>query len=359
MRILYLTDRLSPKGGAGWHLLQVIRWAVTAGHEVRLAAAWADREFLLPVVPERVRGLGARVARREGLAGLDRLLAWAELVHVQNVMNPVVLNRAVGELPTVVTVQDHRVFCPGPGRTLPDGARCREPMGEACAACLPDPHYREEMLGLTRARLDAVRRAWRVIVLSRYMAGELEGVGIRRVEVLPPWVAPGPLRKVPGDTIVLGGRLVAHKDPVTAARAWERAGRPLPLRVAGDGPLAAELGTVRCLGWLSSERLVEELRSARMLLFPARWQEPFGILGVEALAQGTPVVVADVGGTREWSGRGCLRVAPGDVDAMSEAIVELARDPLRACRLGEEGRELVVERFSKARIESRLAGLYT
>lgn len=359
MRILFLTGRLSPKGGAGWHLVQVMRWAVDSGHEVRLGTAWADREVPLPVAPERVRGLGTRAASRVGLAALEGLLRWAEVVHVQNVMNPVALDRVLRELPTVVTVQDHRVFCPGPGRTLPNGERCREPMGEACAMCLPDPGYREGMLELTRARLRAVRRAWKVVVLSRYMAGELEEAGVRGVEVLPPWVEPGPPREAPGGSVLLGGRLVAHKDPLSAVRAWERAGAPLPLRAAGDGPLATELGAARCLGWLGPERLVEELRSARMLLFPARWQEPFGILGVEALAQGTPVVVADVGGTREWSGAGCLRVPPGDVDAISEAITELARDPLRARRLGEEGRDLVVRRFSKTRIESRLTELYT
>ena len=47
-------------------------------------------------------------------------MAAADVVHVQNVMNPTALTRLVSSGRAVVTVQDHRVFCPGPGRTPPD-----------------------------------------------------------------------------------------------------------------------------------------------------------------------------------------------------------------------------------------------
>ena len=43
---------------------------------------------------------------------------------------------------------------------------------------------------------------------------------------------------------------------------------------------------------------------------------------------------------------------------MAEAIAELAGDPARAVRLGREGQEMVSERFSRARVEGLLAGLY-
>jgi glycosyltransferase involved in cell wall biosynthesis len=95
-----------------------------------------------------------------------------------------------------------------------------------------------------------------------------------------------------------------------------------------------------------------------MVLFPARWQEPFGILGVEALAQGTPVVVADRGGTSEWSSRGCLRVPAGDVPAMAEAIRSLADSPERATTLGREGQSAVRKLFARETIVRRLLELY-
>ena len=102
----------------------------------------------------------------------------------------------------------------------------------------------------------------------------------------------------------------------------------------------------------------EVLDRTRALLLPARWQEPFGMVGLEALARGIPVVVADVGGTREWSRAGCVRVAAGDVAAMVQAVDLLARKPDEARRLGEEGRAAVVHSFARDRLEAMLNRIY-
>ena len=361
VRILYLADRLSVRGGADLHLLDVIRWAAERGHRVTVACGRREAGAVPPPGVEvvTVRGLAAAVASGARLGGLDALLDRAELVHVQNVMNPVALRAAAATGRAVVTVQDHRLFCPGPGRTLPGGAPCRElPADGTCAACLADAAYRERMLALTAARLKAVRGA-RLVVLSRYMARELAAAGHPGAAVVPPVVEAVPeRRRDAGRAFLLGGRLVRHKAPLDGVRAWELAGRPLPLRVAGEGPLAAALGGVEHLGWLDREALRRELGRARALLFPARWQEPFGILGVEALGVGTPVIVADSGGTEEWSGAGCLRVAAGDVAAMAEAVRRLAADPGLALELGEAGRRLVAERFAPAAVWPRLEAVY-
>ncbi len=360
MRILFLADRLSLRGGADHHLRQVIAAAAAAGHRVTLACGRAEPGVGPPagVSLVRLRGLAARAASAARLTGLDALLAGHDVVHAQNVMNPVALAAATAAGRAVVTVQDHRVLCPGPGKTLPDGSRCRVAMDEAaCAACLPGVAYREEMLALTRARLEALRGA-RLVVLSDYMARELAAADLPGARVLPPWVTPGPPRARPGDGLLLAGRMVAHKGVIVAWRAWRRAATPLPLRVAGSGPLAAAMDGAARLGWLDRAALRRELRRARALLFPSRWQEPFGILGVEALAEGTPVIVADTGGTRSWSAAGCLRVPAGDAGAMAEAVSRLAADPSLALRLGREGQAAVAVVFSRRLIEPRLLALY-
>jgi len=361
VRVLYLTDRLSVRGGADRHLLQVIRWAAGVGHQVTVACGRWERGVGLPegVDVVMVRGLASSTASRARLSGLNPLLGKAEIVHVQNVMNPVALRSAVGTGRALVTVQDHRFFCPGPGKTLPDGRPCTmAPASEVCRECLPDGPYRERMLELAADRLEALRGA-RLVVLSRYMARELEAAGLPGARVIPPWVEV--CRDLPheGKHFLLGGRLVYHKAPLDALRAWENAGRPLPLHVAGEGPLESRLvGAVR-LGWLDPSSLRRELLRARAVLFPSFWQEPFGILGVEALACGTPVIVADTGGTREWSVAGCIRVPRGDVAAMAAAIGRLAGDPELARSLGESGRELVRERFGPAVVRPRLETAYS
>lgn len=360
MRVLYVTDRLSTRGGADVHVRQVMAWAAAEGHEVAVACGRVENGVGSPagVTLNRIRGLGSPVATASRLSGLDALLGDADLVHLQNVMNPVAIERVVATGRAVATVQDHRVLCPAVGKTLPDGRRCTVPMGEEpCRRCLPDRDYLERTLAVTGSRRDALRGA-RLVALSRFMADELAAVGLENAEVIPPWIEVGPHRGTPGDVVAMGGRLVSHKGVGDGWRAWCVAGRPLPLRIAGEGPAADALEGAELLGWLDSAELRKLLRGSRLLLFPGVWQEPFGILGVEALAEGTPVVVADVGGTREWSGSGCLRVPAGDVTAMAAAISRLAADPSAALALGEEGRRSVRERFARGRHAPRLARLY-
>jgi glycosyltransferase involved in cell wall biosynthesis len=360
VRVLFLSDRLSARGGADWHLMQVVTSVAAAGAAVTVASGRREHGRWLPegVTGVTVRGLGSPLADGSRLGRLARLLEACDVVHVQNVMNPVALRTAVATGRAVVTVQDHRVFCPGPGKTLPGGERCDRPMSRGgCAECLPDAGYLGRILELTRARLGALRGA-RLVVLSSYMAKELAVAGLAGAEVIPPWFEPASEPCEAGDALLLGGRLVPHKGIMDVWAAWMAAGRPLPLRVAGEGSLAQRLDGAERLGWLGQEALRGELQRARALLFPSFWQEPFGILGVQALAQGTPVVVADNGGTGDWSDAGCFKVAAGDVGAVAGAVERLAADPALALRYGREGRAMVAERFARRRIEARLLGLY-
>jgi glycosyltransferase involved in cell wall biosynthesis len=360
VRILYLTDRLSLRGGADQHLLQVVRATAEAGARVTVAFGRSDSDALLPdgVVGERVKGLASSVASTARLGNLERLLREQDAVHVQNVMNPVALGIAVHTGRAAVTVQDHRVFCPALGKTLPSGERCRQAMSEqACAACLPDLAYLGRALQLTTARRDALRGA-RLLVLSRYMADELEAEGLPGAEVLPPWVTASPEKTEAGTAFLLGGRLVRHKGVLDGWRAWRAAATQLPLRLAGTGPLEGEMHGCDRLGWLHQDALRRALSSARALLFPTFWQEPFGMLGLQALAEGTPVIVAESGGSSEWSEAGCLLVAPGDIDAMATAIARLSEDPGLAVVLGCDGQRFVSARFARPALERRLMEIY-
>jgi len=360
VRLLYLTDRLSDRGGADQHLAQVVNDVRCAGHRVivgfgRDDGGMADLRDLDLI---RIKGLASRVDSTAGLTELQPALDHADIVHVQNVMNPTAIEMAVNTGRAVVTVQDHRFFCPGPGKTLPDGSACHEAMEESvCTACLPDDDYRLSILDLTRRRLEALRGC-RVVVLSRYMARELELVGLEDARVIPPWVDVAERRTGAGTRLIMAGRLVSHKAVLDGWRAWCEANRPLPLAIAGSGPLEADLHGTSRLGWLGHDDLLAEFRTSRALVFPARWQEPFGIVGLEALAQGTPVIVAECGGTTDWSCRGSVAVPPGDVPAMASAIEDLASSPDRAMALGRAGQDFVRGSFGRESTTRRLLDLY-
>lgn len=359
MRILHLVDRLSTRGGAPRILLDMVEYQAPA-HEIGVACGGVEKGLVLPsgVEVHRIRGLGESVESSRGLGQLAPLLEKADVVHVHTVMNPLALKMAVDSGRALVTVQDHRVFCPGAGKVTLDGTTCEKAMGErVCAGCFENPEYAARLLALTRARRDAIKGAT-LHVLSRYMERELAAVDLSGAVVLAPWVEAAVEPSCRGDSVLIGGRLVSHKGVLQGVAAWRESGVKADLRVAGAGPLADQMEGVVHLGWLSREQTREEIRRAGVLLFPGRWQEPFGLMAVEALAQGTPVIAMESGGIEEFGDAGCELVARGDVHAMARILSRLWQQPSRMESLGRAGWELVRERFSISVLGPRLNALY-
>ena len=355
MKLLYLTDRLSHRGGAPHHLLDLIS-AMAEDHQVTVAAANKDSDVVLPegVRFARCPGLRRSTDHLGGLDKLPNLLASADVVHIQNVMNPAALRQASGPR-AVVTIQDHRVFCPGPGKTLTNDQACDQPMSEqASDSCFPASGRRTEMLTLTRARLNATKRAHRLVVLSQYMADELAQTGAEGAVVIPPPVTLGPPKTEPGEHFLIAGRLVHHKGTELGIQAFELAQPACELHVAGLG--GADLVTAKALGLLDREDLRASLRRSRALLFPARWQEPFGIVGVEALSVGTPVIAMSRGGMGEWTDKGTITVQ--GVDDMATALTRLRLQPDEALELGKNGQKMAAERFSPVRHHAAMKAVY-
>lgn len=335
MRILHVADRLPGRGGA-YTWMQGILDGLDGHHEQTLVVGE------IPADAESLR-LPARLVVREGLESrtpapveLDELVAQVrpDAVHLHNVMNPVVLEWAAARPGRLLTVQDHRYFCPTRGKWTLDGKVCMRAMSrEVCTTCFEDQAYFGEVLGLTERRLAAVRRL-PVTVLSRYMREELVAAGVpaSSVHVVPPFVhdldfsarADGP------PCVLFVGRLAESKGVRDAVKAWRRSGVPLPLVLAGTGPLRAELEAeaalakgppLEVLGWVERDRLAALYQRAGALIFPSRWQEPFGMVGIEALSFGVPVVAWESGAVHEWHpGPGLVHW--GDVGALARALAK-------------------------------------
>ena len=323
MRVLHVADRLSDRGGADLALLGVLD-ALSDSRDLHLAVGRDDGGVHPPCPISVVPGLDART--RAGVE-LDPLLTRLrpDLLHVHNVVNPAVLEWAATH-DAVMTVQDHRFFCPGRGKWTSDGRICGDALGrEVCAGCFDDRGYFEETLQLTAERLEPLKRM-RLTVLSAYMRRELIQVGIpaARITVVRP-VAYGldhTARANGPPCVLFVGRLVEAKGISDAIDAWRRSDLDLPFVVAGTGPLRREVEAegIEVLGWLDRRRLSAAYRRAAVVVMPSRWQEPFGLVGLEALTLGTPVAAWDSGGVREWHPGGALLARWGDVDGLARAL---------------------------------------
>ena len=218
-----------------------------------------------------------------------------------------------------------------------------------------------------------------LIVISpyvrRYFGRRIEGVNTYEIEnpVAEDFFA----AKGPGDParIVTVGRLVPLKAPETlldAAATLARQGFEFRLRFLGAaddegyrGQLEAriaELGLaerVEMPGPLPAARLAEELGRSGVFILPSR-QETASVAIMEAMAAGLPVVATDVGGTRDLVTEGVSGslVRVGDSGGMADTLAGYLRDPARAAREGEAGRQIARQRFRAGPIVDRHLEVY-
>jgi glycosyltransferase involved in cell wall biosynthesis len=151
-----------------------------------------------------------------------------------------------------------------------------------------------------------------------------------------------PLQKRKGDYLLWVGRMTPEKGPhraIAAARVID-----VPLVLAGviqpgqqaffDREVAPHIdGTrVRFVGEVRGLAKQSLFASARGLLMPIRWDEPFGMVMVEALACGTPVIAFAEGAARELVIDGTTGFLVEDERAMADAIGHLPRIDARDCR---------------------------
>jgi glycosyltransferase involved in cell wall biosynthesis len=80
---------------------------------------------------------------------------------------------------------------------------------------------------------------------------------------------------------------------------------------------------------------------------PSLWDEPFGLVAIEALARGTPVVASAVGALPEFVAdeRSGYLVPPGDPDALAAALRRVLSDPAAADSLGDAARRTTLKRL--------------
>jgi spore coat protein SA len=105
--------------------------------------------------------------------------------------------------------------------------------------------------------------------------------------------------------------------------------------------------SVRFCAYRSGPPLGELFRKADIFCSPSVWEEPFGMVNVEALASGLPVVSTRSGGAREiFAGGGGILVERGSVVQLADALRRLAEDPQLRARLGRQGSAAFRERFT-------------
>lgn len=203
--------------------------------------------------------------------------------------------------------------------------------------------------------------------VSRANAAAWSARGAPVTEVLPNGVAVEavPFGAEATGPLLFAGRISPEKGPEVAIRAARAAGRALTIvgGIYDREHFAREVEPLlgpdaRYVGALPRRAVLERMSQARAVLMPARWDEPFGLVAVEAQAAGAPVVAYARGGLSEivQDGRTGVLVPADDDAAFARAIVRAETLDRRACRVNAE--RFTLDRMLEAheRLYARLAG---
>jgi len=363
-------------------------------HLSKMTGAAGSEGHLLALLPGlRARGIDARL--------------WM-LVEPGNPVSEVVDRAAALGVP-VERIPIRRHLDPGLGRRLV--ARLRDVRPDLVHTHL----IHADLYGIPAARRAGVRavissrhnddrfRRWPPVrALSRWLwrqtdAGIAISEAIRRfaiaVEGVPPakihtvhyGLDPASVRAAPGararlraaldlppDTPLIGSvcRLIAQKGLDDALSGFARAAGDFPAAhyvIAGEGPLRAALeaqaarlglaGRTHFLGWRSDA--AEVLAALDVLLAPSRW-EGFGLVFLEAMALGVPVISTQVSAIPEVvaDGKTGWLVPPGDPPAIAGALRTALGDPAERARRAEAGRQRLDAQFTVEAMVDRTLAVY-
>ena len=281
----------------------------------------------------------------------SELLKSADMVVIHNII-PAELLKTLPEKKTFFFAHDHNIYCRRHHYYTPLGRiNCHRKYNKfVCALC---SLFRNEAPPLAEyCKLPA-------LVLSEFMADNLRKNGFEKVFKLPAFIKisekehnfmpDGILR------ILFLGQLIRGKGADLMLDSLSMLTEPFECTIAGDGKDRAMLEQrarnaalkVKFTGFVSC---MEDLwDNCDILFFPNRWQEPFGLVGLEAMAHGIPVIAFDTGGVREWLSpleNGIIVPERAGVTAAG-MLGGLAHDREALEAMGKRGLELAKEKFSE------------
>ena len=360
--------------------------------EVAMLRAYGHRVIQYCVSNEATDGMGrlelaARaIWSRPAFVELQRLidLHRPQVVHFHNTLpliSPSAYYAAQGAgVPVVQTLHNFRLVCVN-ALLFRDGKPCEDCIGKmvpwrgvagncyrnnrAASAAVAAMITTHRLLGTWRHAVDVY------VALSEFSRRKFieGGLPADKIIVKPNFLYPEPATgSGDGGYAVYVGRLSAEKGVATLLAAWRRLGRTVPLKIAGDGPLAAavqeaaaENSAIEWLQGIRHESVYDLIGAAAFLVVPSQCYEGFPSVVMEAFATGTPVVVSRHGAMADMveDGRNGVRFTPGNPDDLAAKVQCLFSDASALKRMRKPARQTFDKNFTAEANHELLMAIYS
>lgn len=362
MRVLIVHDFLEG-GGAEIMAHRLTEGLKQRGFETRLSAAEVRWR------PQGPLGLADRCFSPKSYFRLRRQVAdfqpdAAILSMVLQRHSPSCLLALEG-IPTYYWAQMYEAICPVGTKLLPDGRMCQVRSGWSCfsSGCLSWKAW-PPLMGQKWLWNRWSQGLSGFLTTSRWMADRFRADGRPVDDVIYPGLPLPALDARPDASprVLCVARLCKEKGVESLLQAFLLLAEAHPdatLEIVGDGPertklqeMAAELDhRIVFAGELSYEEVSERAAGAWVQVVPSLWQEPFGLVAVEAQLMGLPVVASNFGGLCEIveDRQSGLLVPPGLPSIWADALDRLLSDETLRRSLGERGRQRARKLFTLER----------
>jgi glycosyltransferase involved in cell wall biosynthesis len=386
MRILQICDYYESLGGTEQYVLNLSDALENSGHEIIVMYGKQStetlecenrQEYFLPglmdsgglIDDETSRILNDIISKHD-----------PDVAYFHNVPNYAIIKICSQLLPTARYIHDHRFFCPkGDKMFLIGGSTCDLPVSIKCylntyrRGCLhPFPNI---SLPLVQNKLRAFNELKKIqlIVASQYMKKCLiyNGFAPPSIEVIPYFCSYTKKKTIEfNDFVFFAGRLIKQKGVKYLIKSIPYWPDQLSLKIAGDGPLITKLKSlsqkngisqkIQFLGNLPNNIMQEYYEKCLLAVVPSVWDEPFGIVGLEAMYCQKPVIAFKVGGIPDWLKdeiNGFL-VNRKDVRALADKISYLFHHRDITRQMGKAGRKIYQDQFEKVNHLSHLLDVF-
>ncbi len=385
MRLLLVHNCYQQPGGEDMVFASEAALLAAHGHAVEQLVF--DNDAIAPQrsALDSVRLAGATVWSRRGYATVrDAIRAFRpDLVHFHNtfpLISPAGYYAARAErVPVVQTLHNFRLLCAN-GLFFRDGHVCEDCLGKP----VPLPGIVHACYRGSRAASGAAvtmqtahraLRSWTRLVDRYIVLGDFArekfiqgGLPADRLTIKPNFVPDAPIGDGSGQYALFVGRLSAEKGVRTLLRAWEQLAGKVPLKIAGDGPLAADVADAlrrlpgtQWLGRLSPAAVTTAMQDAALLIFPSEWYEGLPRTILESFAVGTPVVAPDLGAMREIirDGQTGLHFRAGDAADLARVVAGAFAHPAALARMRAQVRAEFERQYTAEENYAQLMAIYS
>jgi len=397
MKILHINDKYCDLGGTEKYLLDICNALEKMGNQIITISSSAEKEHI-SVQGRKEYFVKPSYGLRSGLKMWRTYRNILEqenpdIIHLHNThyfVSPLIIKKLSSLKPTVKFAHDARLFCPSLGRKVfpLSSDICHYPLGIHCfnkKGCYPFHLDRKGLFDNLNKflfvfyELRVSRSLDRIIVGSQYMYDELlnNGVSRDRLVILPPFVSivdkDSTLNTTEGDTNESVILWVGRFDDSKGERDLLNALSLLKISkwkalLVGDGPYkdaathyAKEKGIHRKVsfpGQIPYESIQELYEKCSFVVMSSKVPESFGLVGIEAMAKGKPIIAYDIGAVKEWliDGVTGILVKKDNIQELSLAIEKLICNKKLTFQLGLSGNQRVKKQYSQ---EKHLASLIT